>query len=408
MTNKLLATTLALCVLLAGSNAFAKQPVLVISIDGMDQRYLSDSDALGLKIPTLRRLMREGQWSAGVLGVVPTVTWPSHTTMITGVDPSEHGILNNRRPASEGGEYYWSVDLLKTKTLLDVAHAAGLKTASITWPVTVGAASDFNLPELFSKRRGASMDLRTMSTKANPPDFAERITKMFPSFPQQYVDDRTRILAVRYLLKTERPDFMLVHLVDLDNEEHENGPFTPEAFSILEYQDELIGTALQDLPANYAVVIVSDHGFEKIDREVNLNVIANERGVKGVRAAGGLVFADNAQAMGLLKELQNDAKYGVGREIPKDEIRRLAPTLSTATAIFESAQGVWFASPTSGDAFPQPVQLGEHGHWPMRYRAAYMAYGPGIRAERLPQISMKDIAQRLAGLLGVSFNVQRE
>ena len=203
--------------------------------------------------------------------------------MITGVDPTEHGILNNRRPASEGGEYYWSVDLLKTRTLLDVAHEAGLKTASITWPVTVGAASDFNLPEFFSKRRGASMDLPTISTKANPRDLPERITKMFPSFHQQFVDDRTRILAVRYLLKTERPDFMLVHLVDLDEEQHQNGPFTPEAISILEYQEELIGTALQDLPSNYVVIIVSDHGFEKIDREVNLNLAAKER----LRHSGG-------------------------------------------------------------------------------------------------------------------------
>jgi predicted AlkP superfamily pyrophosphatase or phosphodiesterase len=55
----------------------------------------------------------------------------------------------------------------------------------------------------------------------------------------------------------------------LDNEAHANGPFTPEALSVLEYQDELIGTALQDLPSNYVVVVVSDHGFEKVEREVN-------------------------------------------------------------------------------------------------------------------------------------------
>jgi len=246
MPNRTFRSVVLLTLLAIASKSFAKQPVLVISIDGLDQRYLGDRDKLGLKIPTLRRLIAEGQWSAGVVGVVPTVTWPSHTTMITGLDPTEHGILNNRRPANEGGNYYWTVDLLKTTTLLDGAHAAGLKTATITWPVTVGAASDFNLPEYFGKRQGASMDLRTMSTQANPRDLAERITKMFPSFHQEWVDDRTRILALRYLLRTERPDFILVHLVDLDNEAHQNGPFTPEALSVLEYQDELIGTALRN------------------------------------------------------------------------------------------------------------------------------------------------------------------
>ena len=123
---KSIRTLILAAVLAATGELYAKQPVLVISVDGMDNRYLSEADKLGLKIPNLRRLMREGQWSAGVIGVVPTVTWPSHTTMITGVDPSVHGILGNRRPAAEGGDYYWTVDFLKTVTLLDAAHKAGL------------------------------------------------------------------------------------------------------------------------------------------------------------------------------------------------------------------------------------------------------------------------------------------
>src|SRR5262245_2078023 len=300
----------------------------------MDQRYLSDADKLGLKIPNLRRLMREGQLSAGVVGVVPTVTWPSHTTMITGVVPTVHGILGNRRPAMEGGDYYWTVDLLKTTTLLDAAHKAGLKTATITWPVTVGAASDFNLPEFFAKRRGGSMDLRSISSKANPPDLVDRIAKLFPSFRQEWVDDRTRSLAVRYLLKAERPDFMLVHLVDLDSEAHDNAPFSPEANAILEYLDELIGNILLDTPSNYAVVVVPDHGFEKIDREVNLNVIAEERGVRGVRSLGGIAVADDAQAAGLLETLKKDSQYGIGRTIPKEEIQRFSPALLAEAAVY--------------------------------------------------------------------------
>ena len=84
------------------------RPLLVLSVDGLDHRYLRDADKLGLKIPNLHRLMKEGQWAAGVVGVVPTVTWPSHTTLISGVTPAEHGILGNRRPKTEGGDYYWT------------------------------------------------------------------------------------------------------------------------------------------------------------------------------------------------------------------------------------------------------------------------------------------------------------
>src|ERR1700689_948866 len=144
------------------SSLFAAQPLVVISVDGLDNRYLAHADEMGLKIPALRRLMREGRYSKGVIGVFPTVTWPSHTTIITGVDPVVHGILGNQRPKSEGGEYYWDASLIHTPTLLQAVQAAGKTAATITWPVTVNAPVDWNLPEYFHRRRGGSMDLESI------------------------------------------------------------------------------------------------------------------------------------------------------------------------------------------------------------------------------------------------------
>src|SRR5262245_41761833 len=210
----------------------AGRPLLVISVDGLDYRYLRDCDKLGLKIPNLRRLMREGEVTEGIIGVFPTVTWPSHTTIITGVDPRVHGIMGNRRPREEGGDYYWDVSLLKSKTLWRAAREAGLKTAAITWPVTVCATIDFNLPEYAQKRRGGAMDLPSIEKKATP-GLVEKIAKAFPSCAQEWMDDRTRTLATVYLLKYEKPDLILLHLVDLDAEAHENGPFTREANAVL-------------------------------------------------------------------------------------------------------------------------------------------------------------------------------
>lgn len=375
--------------------AFARQPLLVISVDGLDQRYLADADRMKLKIPNLRRLMREGQWSRGVMGVLPTITWPSHTTMISGVDPETHGIRGNRRPASEGGDYYWSATLLKSRTLLDAARAAGLKSATITWPVTVDAPVDFNLPEYFQRRRGGSMDLRSIGSKATPPDLVDRIAGMFPSFAQEWMDDRTRTQAVVYLLRTVKPDLILLHLVDLDSEQHDNGPFTREASAMLEYTDELIGQMLAALPRGYAVAVVSDHGFERIEHDVDLAALAKAKGVTGLRASGGTVFAETDTAAAFVRGQQ-----GVGREIPKDEVARIAPQYAKAAAVFESAPGFWF---TPNATFDKPHELGNHGHWPTRYRSVYVLWGAGGRAERLPEFSMKEIAGKLAKVIGVTF-----
>jgi predicted AlkP superfamily pyrophosphatase or phosphodiesterase len=70
-------------------------PVVLISIDGLKPDYVLDADKHGLKIPNLRRLVAEGAHASGVTGVLPTVTYPSHTTMVTGVAPGKHGVVDN-------------------------------------------------------------------------------------------------------------------------------------------------------------------------------------------------------------------------------------------------------------------------------------------------------------------------
>jgi len=70
-------------------------PVVLLSIDGLKPDYVLDADRHGLKVPNLRRLVAEGAAATGVQGVTPTVTYPSHTTLVTGVSPAIHGILNN-------------------------------------------------------------------------------------------------------------------------------------------------------------------------------------------------------------------------------------------------------------------------------------------------------------------------
>lgn len=393
-----------LFLVLAAGTAAAATPLVVVSVDGLDNRYLAGADRMGLKIPQLRRMMREGEVSRGVIGVVPTVTWPSHTTLITGVDAVTHGILGNQRPKSEGGDYYWDYSLIKTPTLLGAAHAAGLKIATITWPVTVNAPVDWNLPEYFKRRRGGSMDLRSIESKSKPADLVERIEADYPSFAQEWMDDRTRTLAAVWLLKNAKPDLLLVHMVDLDSEEHDDAPFSREAKAILERTDELIGEIAAAMPAGARLAVVSDHGFERVDTMVNLAAVAAKAGVTTLDARGGVAIARDEKAAQFLRELARDPKYGVGREIPKEELQRFpSPIPGDAAAVFESAEGFMFWPAPGGEVFSKPAEIGNHGHWPMRYRAVYVLWGAEISHEELPEFSMKEIAGRLAKVMGVEF-----
>jgi hypothetical protein len=369
----------------------AKQPLVVISVDGLDNRYLAQADRMGLKIPTLRKLMRDGQYSRGVIGVVPTITWPSHTTILTGVDPVKHGILSNWRPP---GDRFLDYSQIKVPTLIGAAHNAGLTVAAITWPVTVNAPLDWNLPEYFEKRRGGSMDTRSVESKSKPADLVAKISADYPSFAQEWMDDRTRTLAALWLLRHERPDLLLVHLVDLDSEEHDDAPFSREANAVLERTDELIGEIVTALPAGSALAIVSDHGFERVDRIVNLKAAAPE-----AVQTGAIVIAPDEKTAAALREMKKDAKYGIGREIPKEEYARFPSSLNpNPAAVFESMEGVMFGT-TEG----KPAEIGNHGHWPMRYRSVYVLWGSGIPHQVLPEFSIKEIAGRLATVAGVPF-----
>jgi hypothetical protein len=101
--------------------------VIVISLDGFPAYALDDPR---LPIPTLRRLAREGA-SAAMLPVNPTVTWPNHTAMMTGVDAAHHHVLLNGllTPQPDGSmtvEPWIDKDLLvKAPTVYDAAFAAG-------------------------------------------------------------------------------------------------------------------------------------------------------------------------------------------------------------------------------------------------------------------------------------------
>jgi predicted AlkP superfamily pyrophosphatase or phosphodiesterase len=331
------------------------------------------------------------------------VTWPSHTSIITGRRPDEHGILSNQRPKSEGGDYYWSPDLLHAPTLWGCAAKHGLTTAAITWPVTTGAAITWDLPEYFHRRNGGSMDLESIASKATP-GLVAAITRMYPSFAQQWMDDRTRTLATLYLLKTKQPDLILVHLVDLDSEAHDQGPFEANANAILERTDELIGQMLAALPAGYDLVLTSDHGFERLDRIAELKVMAQDAGVAGeLRSIGGLAVTSDPQVAAWLRAQSGQPGGDVGREVPMSELRQYAPNLAVQGAVaFEPADHVMFGRAESGAEHSVPREKGEHGFFPTRhdYRSVFILLGPGVTSGRLGEVQMISLKDRLASVLG--------
>ena len=129
-----------------------RRRLVVISLDSMGFRDLNELREL---TPNLARLIEQGTWVKKVRGIFPTLTYPSHTSIITGQYPAVHGIVNNTKlqPTRQSPDWYWyQRKEIKAATLYDVAHSAGLKTAAFLWPVTAGSRIDWNVAEIFPNR----------------------------------------------------------------------------------------------------------------------------------------------------------------------------------------------------------------------------------------------------------------
>ncbi|MBW3670171.1 MAG: alkaline phosphatase family protein [Acidobacteria bacterium] len=120
-----------------------------------------------MEIPSLRGLMACGAWARGVIGVYPSVTYPSHTTLITRVLPRVHGIPSNGvfdPLARENNAYYRFADAIRVPTLISAAANHGLTTASVSWPVSVGMDWTWGVPEIWPEGTGAVANLLTPSS----------------------------------------------------------------------------------------------------------------------------------------------------------------------------------------------------------------------------------------------------
>ncbi|HEU4389293.1 MAG TPA: ectonucleotide pyrophosphatase/phosphodiesterase, partial [Blastocatellia bacterium] len=286
------ATLLAL--LLAGStspwrtdSAKPAPPVVLISIDGLKPDYVLQADRHGLKIPNLRRFVSQGAFASSVAGVLPTVTYPSHTTMVTGVWPSQHGILANEPFDPFGknlGGWYWYAEDIKVPTLWDAAARAHLVTSSVDWPATVGANITHNIVQYW--RAETSEDVKVIRALSSPGllSEAERALGPYPDGNDYTVPADVRRAAFNvYVLQKKKPRFHLCYLSGLDTEQHGSGPYSAKTFAALEEIDKLVGQirlAAENTNGGAAVTcVVSDHGFARSDHEFNINAALREAGL---------------------------------------------------------------------------------------------------------------------------------
>ena len=418
--------------------------VVLISVDGLAASYFDDPKA---ELPTLRMLAKQGSRAEGMITTFPSVTWPSHTSLITGTQAAKHGVIGNsvfdRRAGRElvyiGDPELEKADAIKVPTLYDVAHAAKLKCGSVIWPCCNGAKSlDWVIPD--SNKQPIHDKYTTpgfvAELKAEGIDISELGKWGWDKKHSAARDDLYTRVAL-HLLEKRNANLILLHLITPDGVEHAYGPHTPEAYKAVAEADanvKRVWDALQRPPfaGKSALFVTSDHGFAAIEKLIRPNVELKRLGLietddkdKPTKrqawcvAQGGSAFiyllddATRAEQLPRVKAALSKLE-GVQRVIEPAEFASLglpspAENHEAPHLILATGPGYSFNGDLTGDVIG-PVTAtykGTHGHLPQPayMHATFVAAGQGIRAGiKLKTVNNTDVAPTIARLMGLKLD----
>lgn len=434
----LTALVFSFCAIAAeGTRAETNRHVVLITIDGFPATMLSDPKT---PIPRIRELAAQGVVSEGMRVSTPAVTWPNHTTLVTGVHPEKHQVLYNGTVTRRGPDEPVAVEPKRTKaelvafpTIYDLLHAKGLRTAGVNWPATRESGTiedDFpdvpdSLLHTTPRLRNELVGQRTLPS-ARDADFRAM------SGPAR---DDVWTRAATHIITQRKPHLLLFHLLNTDGIHHRYGPQSPASHTALALADVFVGRLVDALDAaglrtNTTIFITSDHGFANITNVLHPNSVFRRAGllelgptnqvtkarVQLISEGGlGMIYLNNPATRESDREKVMEllvGKPGVAEVVGPDQFAKYglpspAATNGMADLVLIAADGYGISASARPAEFVLPPGVndnhGYHGYVGTnpRMNAAFVATGAGIkRGGKVGLINNVDVAPTIAKIFG--------
>lgn len=419
--------------------------VVLVSIDGFAAFHLQNDRLL---LPNIRDLARSGVQAESSQTVFPSVTHPSHTTMITGVPPRFHGVIGNQMRNRLTGESFHVTnkprsEAISATTLFDAARRKGLVTAAFFWPETKADPSiQINIPEAFDE--------------ASAPDFAHVSPGLLRElrdagipidlYPRWYSDlslkgaaDAVLTQAAAHIIRTRRPEFLAIHLLVTDSTQHAHGPdhyLSAAALTTADYNVGVLRRAVRDagLEDSTTFFIVADHGFHTVRYEANLRPLFQESGLLdrvALHPGGWTMYVettarfDRARDSAALERVFERALSGggVSRVVRPDEFHALGlptyeenPHIPGQYLLVGDIDTYLVSREGPGGRTLKETPSHSHGYLPdhPRMHPSFVVSGRGVRrGSRMKRVSNYDIAPTISylldlGMTGLTGRVLRE
>jgi predicted AlkP superfamily pyrophosphatase or phosphodiesterase len=417
--------------------------LFVLSIDSLlteDLAYLATRPAFASILP-------QAAIVGNVRAIYPTLTYPIHTTLVTGVRPQRHGIPHNQRHGITrdnpdfsilGSDWYWEAEAIQAKTLPQAAREAGLVTGAVLWPVQAGADIDHNLAEIWPARPGDGlrevMEKSCSASVMNECYHTHIASKDWRVKPEL---DSYGMPCALHILRNHQPHFFLQHIVCLDHDRHVHGVHAPQITQTLNRVDDMVGELLSAMREagtldQTNIVILGDHGQIDVKTVFQPNVLLRQAGLIQTDDAGrpttwdAYAFSAGFSTQIFLRDPADAALVARVGEVLRG-MRRLWPDyvervmtaeeaqkeegLSGAFSfVLEGTEGTLFhnslTEPLLQHAHEEGYALyrGMHGHSPDKGpKPPVIFIGPDVMSGmRMETADMLDVCPTLAQLLGVS------
>ncbi|KEQ30385.1 AP endonuclease [Pedobacter antarcticus 4BY] len=406
--------------------------VILISVDGLRPEFYKDAS---WSMVNLRQAMENGAYADGVTGVFPSVTYPSHTTMISGVKPIKHGVYYNTpaEPLGVTGKWNWSYENIKVPTIFSLAKAKGLKTASIFWPVSVGGPATYNIPEYWylpDTKGGVRNMIKALRENASPQGFYEELEQNAVGrldevdFDGDYLSiDENLARMSSYVIRKYKPSFLAVHLVAVDHFEHEQGRDGDKVRAAVAGADSRIKTILEAIDKagikdNTTVIVTGDHGFVDIHTSISPNTLLTTAGLYDpaykenwkayFHASGGSSFLhlknkNDQKTLDQVKQLLSKLPAAQRHMFEIKDRAALDEVGADPNAVLALApnQGFTFGNDAVGNLL-RPASGGTHGFFPdfKEIQTGFVVFGKGIKkGVVVPEMGLTDIAPLISNLL---------
>ncbi len=467
--------------------------LVVLSLDALQTNDLE----ILFNMPNFSKLKEKAAIVENLEEIYPTLTYPIHVTMVTGVTPDKHGIFHNQKSdispkdhdwSLMGSNWYWHKENIKTETIVDAVYNSNKTVSTVCWPVTAGDKRGINVPEIWPERghNEQAEELfkivdavynsnKTVSTVCwpvtagdkrgiNVPEIwperghneqAEELFKSassdvaFERYFDSYIskfDWKNNNDLVRFtpeialdILKNDKPDLLLCHIIWLDHIRHTYGVEGEEVKDCLRQLDVLIGRFIQATKDagtynNTNFIILGDHGQIDIQRIFDLNTLFVENGLieldenqnpkdyiaysfsAGFSTQVILKNPDNKENLEKVYKVLNEIKEKypkyIDRIYTKEEALKEENLSGNFSFVIEGTLGTYFGIKYKGKTLIEKGEEGyyvynaTHGHSTKKgNKPPLLAFGPDIKSNTvIKKAKMLDVCPTLAKLSNVKMS----